>query len=613
MTKRFLLVLIGWVFLSGSLWAQPTPPGNFRAIVGDRSAILRWDATDPATLGYYVYWSTNPTGPFTARTSVMQTSAVWVDVSVSNDKTYYYAISAVNTSFEEGAMSTPFAVTPHTQTDEAFLDMVQHAAFDFFWYEANPNKGLIRDRNQKGSAASIASSGFGLAGIGIGIERGWITREQGVKRVLNSLRFLASVPTQDKTNSTGYKGFYYHFLNTEGGYKTGDVELSTIDTGLLLMGVLFAKEYFTGNSADEIEIRALATEINNRVEWTWAMPRSPRIVMGWKPDTGFLTSDWWGYTEAMFMYIVALGSPTYPITASAWTTWTASYNWQTHYGYSFVIFPPLFGHQYTMNFIDMRDIKDSYMRTKGIDYHENTRRATLAQRAYCIQNPNNFTGYRENLWGITASDVPGGYAARGAPPNWGDDGTLVPTAPGGSFAHTPTESLAALREMYNQYRVSLWSAYGFKDAFHPGKNWFATDVIGIDQGPILLAIENYRTGLIWKTLIKNDVIQRGLRRAGFKGPNVKSEEETLPSAFAINSSYPNPFTDQVTISAIFEQSGTATLHVFDLLGRKLLEEVKHVSAGKTDWVVSLKNLPAGRYEARIQFKDSHRTIAMIKQ
>lgn len=486
-------------------------------------------------------------------------------------------------------------------------------SLDFFWYEANPEKGLIRDRSQRGSHASTASVGFGLPAIAVGIERGWITREEGRKRVLNTLRFFADVPTDQPSDGTGYKGFYYHFLNFTGGYREWSSELSTIDTALLLAGVLFSKEYFSGTDAEEAEIRSLATEINNRADWNWASPRSPRVSHGWKPETGLLPYDWAGYSEASILYIIGLGSPTHPLPASSWNAWTSSYSWQTHYGQSFVIFPPLFGHQYSHVFIDFRGIKDSYMAARGSDYFENSRRATLAQQAYCIANPKKFTDYGENLWGITASDVPGGYKARGAPPDWSDDGTLNPTAPGGSFPFTPTESLAALREMYNRYRPNLWGAYGLKDAFNPSKNWFASDFIGIDQGPIVLMIENHRTGLIWKHMMKSEVIQRGLRRAGFKGPGVVNDSELPPAEVVQANGYPNPFISNVQLQVVMDQSGKATLEVFDVQGRRVHREEKYVERGEQKWLLNGAGWPSGVYLVRIRHNGKETFSRVVRQ
>jgi hypothetical protein len=266
--------------------------------------------------------------------------------------------------------------------------------------------------------------------------------------------------------------------------------------------------------------------------------RSARICHGWTPETGFLPYDWGGYNEAMILYLLALGSPTFPINAEAWTAWTGSYVWQSHYGQAFVVFPPLFGHQYSHVWFDFRGIQDAYMRNKGLDYFENSRRATLANRAYAVANPLGWADYGENVWGLTASDIPSSYRARGAPPPESDDGTITPTAAAGSFAFTPRESLAALRHMYAAYRTQIWGPYGFKDAFNPSQKWFAADYLGIDQGPIVLMIENYRTGRIWHEFMQHPAIQRGLAHAGFT-PRIEAQtvqpipDMTLPTPLPV--------------------------------------------------------------------------------
>jgi hypothetical protein len=412
--------------------------------------------------------------------------------------------------------------------DEAFLDLVQRTAFDYFWHEANPQNGLIKDRSSNASLSSIAAVGFGLSALTVGLDRGWISREAGRERVLTTLEFLWKSRQGPQADATSYKGFYYHFLDMHTGRRAHGAELSTIDTALLLGGVLHVQQYFDQPDATEAKIRALANDLYRRVEWPWMQVRLAKLCHGWSPETGFLPYDWGGYNEAMILYVLALGSPTFPITPEAWAAWTSSYTWQTHYDQAFVVFPPLFGHQYSHVWIDFRGIQDPYMRAKGLDYFENSRRATLANRAYAIANPYGWADYGENVWGLTASDIPSSYKARGAPPPESDDGTITPTAAGGSFAFTPRESLAALRYMYATYRPQLWGPYGFKDAFNPTQKWFASDYLAIDQGPILLMIENYRTGRIWQVFMQHAAIQRGLARAGFAPVTPTEKVQSIP-------------------------------------------------------------------------------------
>jgi hypothetical protein len=347
---------------------------------------------------------------------------------------------------------------------------------------------------------------------------------------------------------TGYRGFFYHFLDMESGHRFKTVELSTIDTGLFMMGALFSQSYFDRDDPVERDIRDTAERLYRRVEWNWFQKFTPAISMGWHPEKGFIRAEYRGYDEAMFLYVLALGSPTHPVNEAAWPEFMKTNQWGAFYGYEHVNFAPLFGHQYSHVWIDFRGIRDAYMREKGIDWHENSRRATLAQRAYAIDNPSKFADYGENIWGLTACDGPVGgtltiagrpikfwtYHARGAAMNdIRDDGTLSPTAAASSIVFTPKESIAAIEEMTKRYGSNLYTKYGFLDAFNPtlkdpsikvqaGRidphyGWFDDDYLGIDQGPIVLMIENYRSELVWNVMKKNPHIIRGLKRAGFTG------------------------------------------------------------------------------------------------
>lgn len=430
--------------------------------------------------------------------------------------------------------------------DEALLDDLEHRTFNYFWDLADPDTGLIPDRSPTPSFSSVAAVGFGLTAYAVGAERGWVTREQARDRVRHVLQFLINAPEgPQRTGVTSYKGFFYHFLDMKTGHRFETVELSTIDTTLLLAGVLMCQSYF--DRPDEAEIRDLAERLYRRVDWKWAQARPPAVSHGWKPESGFIISDWKGYNEAMILYVLALGSPTHPVEPAAWQAWTSTYEWHRYFGQDHLTFGPLFGHQYSHVWIDFRGIQDEYMRVKGIDYFENSRRAAYSQRTYAIENPGGWRGYGEKLWGLTASDGPldvtlkiegkdrtfHTYWARGASPQeLTDDGTLVPTAAAASLPFAPEIVLPAVREMRQRYGEHLYGRYGFLDAFNPtfdvdvkprhgkvvrGLGWFDTDYLGIDQGPIVAMIENHRSGLVWKTMRKNPHVRRGLERAGFTG------------------------------------------------------------------------------------------------
>jgi hypothetical protein len=421
----------------------------------------------------------------------------------------------------------------------AFLDTVETRTFHYFWGLTNASNGLTPDRSPTPSFSSIAAVGFALTAYPIGVERGYVTRDQARQRVVTTLRFFWTAP-QDSAASgaTGYHGFFYHFLDMNTGARFPQVELSTIDTALLLAGILTCQSYFDGTDAVETEIRRLADSIYARTDWQWAAPRAPLVALGWHPESGFLGYDWRGYNEAMILYILALGSPTHPVATAAWSGWTAAYQWGTFYGQTHLGFAPLFGHHYSHVWIDFRGIQDAYMQGRGIDYFENSRRAAYAQRAYAYANPGGWRGYNDRIWGLTASDGPGdltltidgrsrqfhSYWARGASfTETPDDGTIAPTAAGGSIPFAPEIAIPALYAMRQTYGASLFSTYGFRDAFNPtftqssAAGWFDLDYLGIDQGPIIAMIENYRTGLVWRLMRGNAHIVRGLCRAGFTG------------------------------------------------------------------------------------------------
>lgn len=427
--------------------------------------------------------------------------------------------------------------------DSIFLSDLEHRTFNWFWETANPRNGLVPDRAPlPHGAASIASVGFGLTAYGIGVERGYITRQQAVERTLLTLRFLAALPQGDEASGTaGTHGFFYHFLDPETGLRVADwSELSSIDTALLMGGVLFAQSYYDRSDRQEAEIRTLAETLYGRVDWQWMTGgKSPWLSMGWMPPGHFLSSQWTGYNEGLMLYLLALGSPTHALPAETWDRWTETHKGQqgSFYGRDLLNFAPLFGHQYSECWVDFRDILDKASRQRGYNYFQNSQRAVYAQREYARQNPGHWKDYGSDIWGLTASDGPGdayrdvdgqrrhflAYSARGAGRDYVlDDGTIAPTAAGGSVAFAPEIALPALQAMKARYGSRVYNQYGFLDAFNPsfsdGKDGFWVDgqQLGIDQGPILLMTENLRSGLVWNVMKKNPFLQRGLQQAGFE-------------------------------------------------------------------------------------------------
>ncbi|MDR1075769.1 MAG: hypothetical protein LBL59_05600 [Xanthomonadaceae bacterium] len=457
-------------------------------------------------------------------------------------------------------------VVPETQALQELPPLfqdIQKRTFQYFWDTTNERNGLTPDRYPSRPFASIASIGFALTAYPIGIEKGWVSRHQATERTLVTLRFLRDLPKGgQRTGKASYHGFYYHFLDMQDGVRYDSwVELSSVDTAILMMGVLFAQAYFDGDSSEEREIRQIADTLYRRVDWTWLQQRSPLISMGWFPESGFIEHDWMGYNEAMMMYILALGSPTHPVSQDAWTVWARTYNndWGVYYGQEYLSFGPMFGHQYSHVWVDFRDIQDEYMREHGTDYFLNSRNAALAQREYAIVNPMKWKGYGENVWGLTASDGPQQttqqyegeerqfrhYSSRGAGlrENF-DDGTIAPTAAISSIVFAPEIAIPATLEMHKRYGDYLYSSYGFLDSFNPSfeydiplktgrlipeKGWVASDYIAIDQGPVLAMITNYQNEFVWNVMKKSPYIRTGLERAGFRGgwltPEGREDEE----------------------------------------------------------------------------------------
>ncbi len=420
-------------------------------------------------------------------------------------------------------------------------ETLKRKTFNYFWELADSTNKQIPDRYPTLTFSSIAATGFGLSSYIVGIENKYISRKEGAERVLKTLQILWSLPqSAESTGVSGHKGFFYHFLTLDKAQRYKQVELSTIDTGLLMAGVLSCLSYFDAeNDPIEKEIRQVADALYLRVDWQWMMKPNGSMSMGWHPEKGFIESEWAGYNEAMVLLIMAMGSSSHPIPDSSWTKWCSTYPLDTFYGQKNVQFDPLFGHQYSHIWIDFRGIQDSFMRVNNDDYFENSKKATLANRAYCISNPMKWQGYQENQWGLTACDGPTNgkmtidgierqfydYRARGAASiQIVDDGTIAPTAAGGSFPFTPKESEACLKYMWEKHYANLVGEFGFKDAYnltykdekHPN-GWFDIDYLSIDQGPILLMIQNHETQIIWNTMKKNPYILNGLNKAGFKG------------------------------------------------------------------------------------------------
>lgn len=419
---------------------------------------------------------------------------------------------------------------------DAHLDTLQWVSLIYYLRETNRDNGLVSDKTAAGSPASIAAVGLALAAAPVVVEREIISRTEAAAIVLKKLRFFRDSPQGTEPDATGYKGFYYHFLDMKSGRRVWNCELSTMDTGFLIAGMLTAAAYFDGDDPIERAVRETADFLYRRVDWRWATDGGAAITHGWRPETGFIPYRYEGYDEGLLLYVLALGSPTFSLGPESYAAWTSTFQWKRYHDWEYLYSGPLFTHQLSHLFIDFNGIQDAYMKSREIDYFENSRRATYVQQEYAIRNPHQFAMYGETCWGFTACDGPGwqtknvvgvertfyDYIARGAP-DGPDDGTIAPWAVVASLPFAPEIVLPTIQN-FNAMNLGMTDSYGFKASFNPSyaiegspNGWVSPHYFGIDQGPLVLMIENYRTGLLWSVTKRCRYIDEGLRRAGFRG------------------------------------------------------------------------------------------------
>jgi hypothetical protein len=417
--------------------------------------------------------------------------------------------------------------------DDALIDRLQRAAFTYISENTNAENGLVADTSRAGSPCSIAVVGFALSCYVVAVERAWMSRREAAALTLKTLTFFWDSPQGEQPDATGFKGFYYHFLDMRTGRRVWRCELSLIDTALLMAGILTVGCYFDGVGEEE-RIRRLSDALYRRVDWHWARSGSETVSQGWKPEYGFLHYGWEGYNEATIVYVLGVSSPTHPLPATSFAGWTSTYQWENLLGYDVLYSGPLFTHLFSHAWIDYRGIQDAFMREKDSDYFENTRRSIAIQREYCARNPRGYEGYGRDFWGITAGDGPGnrelresrrdrrffGYMSRGVP--YGpDDGTIAPWAMLATLPFGPAAALRGTRHLLEAYpqvcRNDRFSS-GFNATLQTqGNGWLSEGWFGLDQGILVMMIENYRTGLIWEITRRSPVFRAGLAGAGFTG------------------------------------------------------------------------------------------------
>jgi hypothetical protein len=599
---------------------SPSVPSGLLSFSFEKHIELEWNQNTETNIAGYRIYKWNGLG-YTLSASVTYEKNDFIEFISQADTTNYYKISAYSNNGFESAMSDSVSAAIKSMTDDDFLTMVQRATFRYFYDYAHPVSGLARDRLGGGNTVTIGGSGFGVSALLVGIERGFITRNQGVERMLKILNFLS-------TKADRFHGAFPHFLNGETGqvipFSQYDDGGDLVETSFMIQGLLTARQYFNLPDSNEVKIRNLTTSIWDGVEWTWykQVSFSNFLYWHWSPDYGWqINMQLKGWNETMICYLLGIASPTYKLPASmyykGWASDPNYSNGNTYYGYKLWVGPdyggPLFFAHYSFLGFDPRSKKDNFT-----NYFNNNRDHTLINRAYCIANPKSFSGYGENVWGLTASDDPFGYAAH--EPYYLDNGTITPTASLSSMPYTPQESISMLKYIYRNYTSSLWGDYGFKDSFNPSQNWFASSYLAIDQGPIIDMIENYRTQLLWNNFMANPEI-KSMVDSVFVPDTVTSvnDKVNLPGSFYLYGNYPNPFNPSTTISFFIPANDNVEIIIYDILGIKvksLLNERLNSGAHNISW--NGKNdygnqLTSGIYLYRIKYKDKLQTGKLVLQ
>jgi hypothetical protein len=548
----------------------PPDPANVSGLGFERHADLLWDAPPAAEVESH---------RVERRIAGVWTPQSWAEAEAGGGAVWLGApgvactlrVVAEDWSFRESAPSAEFALETRRLHDADFLDMVQRASFRYFWQSAHPVSGLIRERTSSADVCAAGGTGFGLMSIPVGIERGFVSRAEGVARVLQVLTFLSTTAERHWGAFPhwihGVTGQHYPFLGST------DDRVDAVETAYLAEGLLAVRRYFDGAGADETQIRTLATQLWEAIEWDAFRPAGDTSLWWHRSPTVNFTGSIrvQGYHEGMILYLLAVASPTHPVPASLYTTgWArngAMVNPNTYYGHRIYVGPayggPMFFGHYTFSGFDPRNRRDAYA-----NYYAHHRNQALVQIAYATANPFGRAGYGPNAWGFTASDDPTGYGVHY--PFSNDNGTLTPTAALASMPYVPQQAIDAGRHFYDVYGATLWGFRGFRDAFNPTYGWTASDEIAIDQGPIILMIENHRTGLPWSLFMANPEIAPALAAIGFVDDPQTTDAPGggSPATLALAAS-PNPSAGAVTLSLAMPEAGEAVVEVFDLAGRRL--------------------------------------------
>jgi hypothetical protein len=595
---HFALMICLWIGVGLPTWCQSTFQLN--ALPYDSHVELNWPVPTGLTPFSYKIWRSENGQTFSQVKIIFPTDYLdFVGFPATGPKTYYYFVEALGST---GVLATSdtVALTLAPLSDEALLDMVQRYTFRYFWEFGHPVSGMARERNTSGDVVTSGGTGFGIMAMLVAVERGYITRQQALERLLTMTNFLE---TADR-----FHGAFPHWMNGNSGsvvpFSQYDNGGDLVETAFLMQGLLCARQYFDENDAGEVALREKITTLWEAVEWDWYRKNnSNQLYWHWSPNFGWqMNFQVRGYNEALIIYLLAIASPTHPVPASLWNTgWAQSgyVNGNTYYGYKLDVGPakggPLFFAHYSYMGFDPRGIKDAYT-----NYYIHNKHHSLVNQAYCIENPENHEGYSDECWGLTASDDPlVGYLAH-EPTASRDNGTIAPTAALSSMPYTPTESMKALKHFYRVHGAKLWGKMGFFDAFNLNEDWFATSTLAIDQGPIICMIENYRSGLLWNLFMSNPEIQPALDAIGFV-KDLTPVTTPIDAGFEVLA-YPNPAADALTVEFVLEKSQPVHLVLLDAQGRivrqHIDEEIKAV--GLFSEQVSLHGLPAGLYFLKIE-------------
>lgn len=601
MNRLILFCLFALSSIAASSGQSPVTPAGFTATGFERHIELRWQRNTAANiLGYRIFRRAGDSGEFQLWKQVDNIPATldWTGAAQIGN-TFQYKIKAVATNGMESDFSEIAAATTQTMSDEALLDMVQRSTFRYFWDFGHPVSGLARERsNGDDNIVTTGGSGFGIMALIVGAERGWVTREEAVNRMVQIVSFLQFADS--------YHGVFPHWMNGTNGntvpFSQYDDGADLVETAFLMQGLLAARQYFNQDTPLENAVRNVITGLWEDVEWDWFRKNnSPVLYWHWSPNYGWqMNFQLRGFYEAQIVYILAAASPTHPVPGSLYQTgWTSSNyaNGAIHFGHPVCCGPfgggPMFFAHYSYLGFDPRGLKDAYC-----NYFVRNRNHALIQRDYAVANPENHEGYSANCWGLTSCDSPGGYAAHSISAS-GDDGTVAPTAALASMPYTPAESFDALRWFYREQGEKLWGLYGFYDAFNLDQNWFATSYLAIDQGPIVAMMENYRSGLLWNLFMQNPEIQPALDAIGFVPDASGTRDFDLTVKGFTGQLWPNPLGRDQSFSLTLvlgrpQQLSAALWSVDGRLQRNLIDN-KVFTTGTYQETFDRSGLPPGVY------------------